>query len=85
MDTSDLQTKRQRHIEELQVGDKETGDKAVSGEEVDDLFINNPDHPLKAHPPGNQTEEVDHVEGQDHKQKLNPADAIPDDINTRER
>lgn len=84
MDTSELQPKRQRHIEEIKVSEEKVSEEKVT-EEVDDLFINNPDHPLKAKPPGNQTEEVDCVEGQDRKPKLNPADAIPDDINTRER
>ena len=75
MNTLDLQTMRQRHLEDRHIG----------GDQTDELFINNPDHPLKATKPGNQVKEIDHVEGQDHKPKVNPAEQIPDDINTRER
>ncbi len=75
MNPADLQTKRQRHLEDRQTG----------GDQTDELFINNPDHPLKATEPGNQVEEIDHVENQDRKPRINPADQIPDDINTRER
>ncbi|HTF96775.1 MAG TPA: hypothetical protein VL995_11630 [Cellvibrio sp.] len=57
----------------------------TGGDQTDELFINNPEHPLKAKVPGNRTKEVEYVEGQDTKPHLNPADAIPDDINTRER
>lgn len=75
MKSSNPQTQEQRHLENRQTG----------GDQTDELFINNPDHPLKATEPGNQTTKVDYVENQDHKPKLNPADQVPDDINTRER
>lgn len=69
MKQSPLQTKRQRHLENRQTG----------GAATDELFINNPDHPLKATEPGNQTQPVEYVEGQDRKPRQNPAEAIPGD------
>ncbi len=75
MKSTSAQTRYQRHLQHRQTG----------GEQTDELFINNPDHPVKATEQGNQTHEVDFVEGQDHKPHQNPAERIPDDINTQER
>jgi len=69
MKSTDLQTKPQRHLEGRQIG----------GDETDELFINNPDHPLKATERGNQTREVEYVENQDRKPKRNPDENIFDD------
>ncbi|WP_039917346.1 hypothetical protein [Cellvibrio mixtus] len=74
MSTS-TQTRYQHHLQRRQTG----------GEQTDELFINNPDHPLKATEQGNQVQKIDYVEGQDQKSPQNPAERIPDDINTRER
>lgn len=60
-------------------------DRQTGGDQTDELFINNPDHPLKAKQRGNQVEEVEYVEGQDQKPRQNPAEQIPDDVNTRPR
>lgn len=75
MKSKHIQTQTRRQLEGRQTG----------GGETDELFINNPDHPLKAKGPGNRTNEVEFVPGQDTKPHINPADDIPDDINTRER
>ena len=70
-----LPTRHEHHLEDRQTG----------GDQTDELFINNPDHPLKANPRGKKVEEVEYVEGQDQKPRQNPAEQIPDDVNTRPR
>ncbi len=69
MKPSIFPAKHERYIEDRQTG----------GDQTDELFINNPDHPLKATRQGNQVQAVDYVEGQDEKPQQNPAEKIPDD------
>ncbi len=72
---ANLPTRHEQHLEDRQTG----------GDQTDELFINNPDHPLKATQRGNQVQEIEYVEGQDQKPRQNPAEQIPDDVNTRQR
>lgn len=54
-------------------------ERQTGGDQTDELFINNPDHPLKVTEPGNQVEDIDHVKGQDRPARQNPANDYPDD------